>query len=375
MKQPIRGDDPYVQAWVGWAIELLGPENWAPRRKALEHFNQDLMIKPLSASSLPTEDEPPADLSGWFLFQMQLWLDDNAATHIPTTNHLLPMVARVGHGIHLLKQVPGAESRLKVALATGSKQLLPCLYELAVALSYLELGCDVQCIAESPAAPTPDLLVRMNHRKLLVECKRKSVPRYARLERQHWKRLYSPVRSVLTQRRLGLFLDVVFHVPLESLGDDYLINLLGRHLRPNAIGEVIEAPAATISISQPDYLNLRRLLLFNYTRYGGNPFLYHLFHYNDLWRGITFDADFSSHPDIPNYVESLKWACAAIWSCDAESSIQLKANHFRRELANAVRQLPPHQPAAIHIGIESLADETVELHRVVRNHYEAFGNL
>ena len=52
--------------------------------------------------------------------------------------------------------------------------------------------------------------------------------------------------------------------------------------------------------------------------------------------------------------------------CDASDTLRAKVQHFRRELAKAVEQLPTGVPSAVHLGFEAYDGEGVEAIRYKR---------
>lgn len=369
------GEDEDSLAWVEWAKSLLDRSNWANRHKDLTRFNRQLLEVAMPGPDVFREEVLPPDVSGWYLFQAETWLTSAGESDVVATSRILPLLARIGRSIEIIRQLPGAPEKMRVALAKGSRQLIPTLFELAVALSYIERGWDVRFVPETPERPTPDLVVSKLGRKLWLECKHKSVPDFIKRERDRWVTLYSPIQRHVWETRPDVVFDIQFHVPLQEVPDDYLVGALLPQSPWRRTGRLLQDEIATVDVRRPDYASGALLLRRNFSRWDGSPLKFHFFGYEDLWKGITCSFDAVTHPDLGRYVDRMKWCAAAIWSCDAEKSTMLKANHFRRELADAVHQLPEGEPAGIHIGVDSLSEETVEIVRAWRNHYQALGDF
>lgn len=85
-----------------------------------------------------------------------------------------------------------------------------------------------------------------------------------------------------------------------------------------------------------------------------------------MWRGITTSLHVQPNHSSPRYIVELTTGCASIWACDAPDAMRAKAQHFRRELADAVRQLPKGAACTAHIGAEAYDGEGVEAVRYGR---------
>jgi hypothetical protein len=60
------------------------------------------------------------------------------------------------------------------------------------------------------------------------------------------------------------------------------------------------------------------------------------------------------------------FAAGCLWSCDAPEALRAKAQHFKRQLVEAVDQLPSGMPSAFHLGFEAYDGEGVEMIRYKR---------
>jgi hypothetical protein len=84
----------------------------------------------------------------------------------------------------------------------------------------------------------------------------------------------------------------------------------------------------------------------------------------DSKRGFTCALICKPSAIYRNYIEDISFAAGAVWSCNAEGAIDKKARDFRRQLAEAVEQLPENKPGIVHVGVESHDGTLVEQERL-----------
>jgi hypothetical protein len=369
MHEPVWEPDPEVERWLEWAIAVVGPADWARRRAAIERFAAELDAK--LRGEVPadfTSPIRPDDRAGWYLYQSELYLRQPRSFDMPLCARIIPVAKRLGENIETLKAIPFAAERLHRGLVIAPNEIDSALFELLVGQAYATRGWeDVAFVPEDAARPTPDLRVRRHGQALSVECKRKrAISDYARREREKWWRISAPVRQALIQRKLGVVLDYVFHVPLLTLSDDYLEQRVLPLIELAVPGRLIDDAELTVSMRPVDLATVQRKLRHQMIRSDGTGLYRDLFGFKDLWKAITFSVSGKPNQRTPRYLEGVLWAAASIWACDAPESMRARAQHFRRELADAVRQLPRGMPCTVHIGAEAYDGEGVEAIRYER---------
>ena len=107
------------------------------------------------------------------------------------------------------------------------------LFELLIALVWKRNGYStVEFIPETSHRKTPDFLARSDRDEWYVECKRlQKRSEYSEREREKWLAMWSPFAQHLARNGHSLVFDVTFHVELETLPDDYLMEHLAGELR------------------------------------------------------------------------------------------------------------------------------------------------
>jgi len=254
------------------------------------------------------------------------------------------------------------------ALSNPGLDMDSTLFELTVASVLLKRGfSDVEFVTESSTMKTPDLKMIRNGQDFYVECKRKKkMSEYARNERERWWALSDHIRKKLVAERIPVLIDIVFHTPVLDCPDDFLDRRVLPLVKSGVYGTVIDDAELCVAF-KPIYLDeLRKLLATTVIRVD-SPILYEkLYGSFERWRGYTGSWLYSPSKAKPRYVTDISFAAGCVWSCDASDTLRAKAQHFRRELAKAVEQLPTGIPSAVHLGFEAYDGEGVEAIRYKR---------
>ncbi len=361
-------EDQDLRRWVDWAISLIGSENWATRREAMEAFARPHVARAYPAPSQFNYPIAPEDRAGWYLYQSELYLTKPYDFDMVQCSRILPFVTRLGARLDLLRQIPGATARMQRALAATSSDIDSILFELVVASDYATRGFDdVEFILESPGRKTPDIkALRAGHR-LFVETKRKrKTSDYATRERERWWRLSARLRKELMDKRIPVVVDINFHIPLPGCPDDYLDRRIVPLLRLATYGTIIDDKELCVSLKPVALDDVKSKLRRSLIRIDSSALYQQLYGGYDPWRGITGMFLIKTDPLKPRYVSEINFAAGCVWSCDAPESTHAKAQHFRRQLADAVDQLPPGEPAVVHLAFEAYDGEAVEATRYER---------
>jgi hypothetical protein len=131
-------------------------------------------------------------------------------------------------------------------------------------------------------------------------------------------------------------------------------------------GRLIDDAEITVTMWPAKVEEVQKTLRTRMLRQDGTGLLRDLFGFRDLWKGITSSLYAQPNRRAPRYIVELTTGCASIWACDAPDSMRAKAQHYRRELAEAVRQLPKRALSTVHIGAEAYDGEGVEAARYDR---------
>ncbi len=360
--------DPDVRRRLDWAISLIGTESWLSRKTKLKSFVNSRAPAPLAAPADFNFPIVPDDLAGWYLYQCELYLDSPFDFDMPQCSRIIPIVNRLGSHLYEIVRIPGAIERMQRSLVNTGIDIDSTLFELTIASAYSRRGfADVAFVPESSSIKTPDLKMRRNGQDFFAECKRKrKMTEYARKERERWWKLSALLRKELFDNRIPVLVDIVFHIPLLECSDDYLDRKVVPLLKVATYGTIIDDRALTVSLRKARLDDVKETLRTTMIRIDG-PLLYEkLYGTFERWRGYTGGGIFRPSPSKPRYITDVSFAAGCIWSCDAPDAMRAKAQHFRRELAEAVDQLPPGIPSAVHLGFEAYDGEGVEAIRYTR---------
>jgi hypothetical protein len=369
MSDPHWVPDPHVQRLLDWAIDIVGRDDWAKRRVEHERFANDLDARMRGEVQGVFQDPiRPADRAGWYLYQAELYQREPRRFDMPLCARIIPVMTRLGEHLDALRAIPFAADRLRRGLVVSPEEIDSVFFELSVAQAYATRGWDdVAFIPEQPTGPTPDFVARRHGEELHVECKRKrAISEYARREREKWWRLSEAVRMAMIGRARSVVLEYIFHVPLLDLPDDYLERRVLPLLEIAIPGQLIDDHEVTVSMRPVNLKPVQKKLRTTMMRQDGTGLFRDLFGFDDPCKGITLSVYGRPNHRTPRYLEEVVMAMASIWSCDAPQSMRAKAQHFRRELAEAVRQLPRGLHCAAHIGAEAYDGEGIEVVRYER---------
>ncbi len=365
-----RTEDVFIRRWVDWAIELLGTTQWEARRQVIVEFwdKHELQVveNQANAEAALRCSFIPDDRAAWYIHQCELYLSNPLHCDLGQVGRVAPVVKKLGMGLDTLRAIPDADERMKRGLLF-EQDIDSTLFELLTALAYAQQGWAVRFLPETPPGKSPDLFVQRGAIKLYVECKRKrAVSDYARSERARWMLMVEPVKRGLLSARLDWCLDVVFHKPIVELPDNYLATRVVPKLRLARPGVLLDDADITVRAIAADWDRLREAMRNDDIRVDTLRLTYLLFGIYEPWRNHSTVFKMKARPDAPRYARKVDWAAGAVCTCDAPQVITLKASHFRRQLADAIQQLPPRVAGAVHIGAEAYDGEHVELRRYER---------
>jgi hypothetical protein len=372
-------DDPMVEAFLDWAVGMIGTGAWRARRARLEAtLGPDGTVRGVRpgkpAGAGPISATPPQDVAAWYLVLCERWLHDGAAYDVLAGSRVIPVVQRLGHALATLREIDGAEDRLRRVLRRVPTEMDSVLFELLVALAYAERsGAEVAFIPERPGeAKTPDLRVGTAADPLFVECKRKArTNEYVRGEYRRFGLLYEPVREELKRLRRSWALDFVFHREMSALPDDILaqrvvpaLDVAGADV--GGWRTLLDDADVTVRVRAADWTRYRTELGDRDVR-GDTPQLHHvLFGYDDPSRGFTPSVAGIQSEQAPSLFSRVAFACVGIWSCDAAESVQARTRHHQAELRKAFEQLPAKARGEVHVGAETYDADTVADERLRR---------
>lgn len=368
--------DPDVERVFDWMVSFLGVENWRQRVNAIE-AQLETMHAPHVTHEAATVFEPVSisdDRAAWYLYLVDTVLHAPQKYEPSQGARVVPLFKRLGTDFDMLKAVKGVDDRVERMLTSEKNQPDGALFELLVALLWMRNGIEeVELLDEAPPEKRPDIRALIGQEAWYIECKRlEKTSGYSERERHKWLRMWKRVGDVLIDRRYSVVLDVVFHVELESLPDDFLVTeLCGKLALVQPPCVVISNEIWEVSVSPVDYATARDHLSKYSVKHPSDQIVELIGGRREPNRGFSsaikgrFVQIGEGHGN--NYfLDELSFAIGAFWSCDANRSIECKARDIRRHLAEAVRQLPDGERGVVHVGLDTLDGQIVEAERYAR---------
>jgi len=260
----------------------------------------------------------------------------------------------------------GIEIRMQEILHKNRKQPNGGLFELLVACCYARAGGQVLFRKERPGKDkSHDMDVVIHGKAWAVECKRMETSAYGEAERSRIRYLWKGACQLLCEKRLSVLMTVNFHVELERVQVDYLIQKVCLFLEGEQTVLEWKEHVSSGSFKYLDLAPLKRLLKTDSVLFSGSKMQSLLTgHYKPksriLW-SLEARCDTS-----PRYIDDCTLAIVLDWQCTAEASTDAKARSITRHLSKAVSQLPTGVPSVVHIGFETVDSDEVEAARFAK---------
>ena len=341
-----------------------------------EHLQETFPIYP---SRSVAEMHPPVstalDTIHWYLYMAENALTSVAKYEPTQSARILPVFARLGAELEILKQVQGAPEKARELVKNRPELADSTLFEFLVALLWKRNGwSSVSFVPESPSAKTPDLVAQSGGSRWAIGCKRLAKKSdYSTRERMNWLKLWRPLSRWLVDHRQPVILDVVFHVELETLPDEFVVDELCGKLPLIATypSHVVSNDVWDVKVRPVDFERAAAHLSRYYVKCLSDQMVELIGGRRDPNRGFTCvyggrTATLGTGHVFDRFLDSMDFAAGAFWHCDAVRSIERKARDIRAHLADAVRQLPHDLPSVVHVGLETLDGVAVEAERYRR---------
>jgi hypothetical protein len=357
-----------IEASLKWFLSFMSDIHWKDRKQQIEkailqrpgEYNpQTSLLSDMKFLSVKD------DRIGWYLYLMECLLTDITKYEPIQGARIAPIFERFGIDIVILKSIEGVDAKIKKLLKKEKAQADAILFELLTALVWAKNGWNVKFIPEGGAGKTADILAIKDGDNWYVECKRLSQnSEYSIKERNKWLKMLSGINIELLLN--NLLLDVVFHVELDSLDDDFLKTELSGKLTNMAAKSIkISNDIWDISVSFVDMKSINDHLKYNYVKNASNQLKYLIGGTKGEDSGFSAGVNASlfsigENMGINLYIASIANAFGVSWKCDAPASIDAKARNIWNQVKTATDQIPKGHNAAIHIGLETLDGTFVE---------------
>jgi hypothetical protein len=369
-------DDPDIAKALGWLLGFIDPSDWKARVATIEK-GLDRVFEP-RASEAEAQIHAPVSFSddriAWYLYLADAALNNPVKYEPAQGSRILPIFKRLGAHLDLLRAVAGVKELVVRMLTNDRRQPDSILFELLVALLWCRNGFErVEFIEKNPPGKSPDIRAGRGTAEWFIECKRlQQRSEYSEIERLKWLTMWTRFRPFLLGEQFSAVFEIVFHVELHTLPNDFLVEELPGKLRLIQLPcDVIANETWSVRARPVDYKTAREHLAKYLVRYPSDQITELIGGYRDPNCGFTalIKGRFEQMGEgggKGNFLDELAFAAGAFWSCDAPSAIERKARDIRRHLSEAVRQLPDSGKCAIHVGLETLEGATVEMVRLSR---------
>ncbi|SFP27834.1 hypothetical protein [Pseudomonas sp. NFPP28] len=280
-----------------------------------------------------------------------------------------PFFMKIGSSLELLKRVEGVEVRVKDMLYSRDNNADSALFELIVAIAYVEKDWVAEFIPEIKGGKkTPDLKVTRGGEVLFVECKRfQKVTDYSETERQAWLRQWGDLLQEIMKCGVPVLINVNFKSEVHLLESGFVARLFQSAIKENKFS--ISTPECDLFLQPIDFPRM----LDHFSRYSVKfPSAQLNALIDPQWEPhasytLAMDAKFRAMPEgdsaLNRFVEIIRTVFCARWECTAEISIDKKARDVRTLLVKAVEQAPADGRTVIHIAYETLHGPEVEFVR------------
>ena len=313
------------------------------------------------------------DEIAWYLFLCEQAIEDPFCNDVSQVARAAPFFFAIGERWKYAEKVDGIEDKILESLGKYRKDPDGIIFEILVALSYAEMGWNVEFLKERPPEKSPDMIVRKDDKEYYIECKRQQrISQYSEKERNEFLRLWDAAHHVLLMNKQWIWLKGYFHVEISTLPTDFLeklfinvfpipegehiiydgneVTLYSRAIDQDAVKKHLDAH----QVKNPSY-QLSVLLGDDWAPPNSNvttKFIGKTSHYIDC-----------EAPLLNTYITDISWACGFTRYFNSEVSIDKKARDVTKQLSNAVKQVPADKPSIIHIAAETLDGKDVEIQR------------
>lgn len=357
----------HVQAAFDWFVRAMTLEEWERRKAPITDYINDILsptkYDPLGLQSSKSRITFEDDRFAWYLYLADKYVNDPPNYEVAQGSRVIPFLLKIGQNIPRIESIGGLETRLTEILNQRQNNPDAGIFELLVALNYLNNGWgNVDFISETPVEKSPDLHAWNDDEEWYVECKRMSKSsQYSLSEREKWLKLWQPLGEYLRETLKTIILDVVFHVELSSLEDDYLkSNIIPKLDLMVVPGVLLDNDICTISVRTADMHGIEHHFRYWDVKLCSTQLRVLITGEWDTGRGCTPIVIAKSSPFNRSIVSEVTFAAAAIWSCDADAALCKKARDIKWKVIEATEQIPNGKPGVIHVGLESLDGAIVE---------------
>jgi hypothetical protein len=361
----------YIDKALKWFLSFMSPEGWQKRQqKILLAIDREVECmcnaKIRQYSSMPANFQ--VDQIGYYLYLLEMGQQDIRFIEPMQYARIAPVFYQLGKHLDLLQGITGINQKIRKLLKTEPSNADATLFEILTALLWARNKWNVSFIAEAPPLKRPDLHAVRGNEQWMIECKR-MLPgsQYRDKEQDKWKRMLSAIAPLLLQQ--DVVLRITFHVELNTLLDNFLYDQLASLVSNNDnLGLLFDNEVWFVFAYKVDYAAINLHLLKFFVKDGSNQIVELISGYTDSNLEFSYGIQakyirLGEGAGYNLYVASIEKTFGVFWHCDAENAINTKAKDIKRQLVDAIKQLPADQNAILHTGIETYLGPHIEQRR------------
>lgn len=364
-KFPRYEDQDVINAWH-WFMSFISERNWQTRKQKIES-NITFYFRPTTPFSEPLTEGTllveKRDVIGWYLYLIDTLINEPHKYEYFQGARVVPIFKRLGEDLEKVKGIEGIEKKVKELLNKRQSEADAFLFEILTALLWTRNGYEVAFIGES-AKKTPDLVAKKEGKTWNIECKRQSkTSDYTYQETAKRQKMVSHIGQNLLRK--NILLNIVFHVELHTLDDDFLKILLDKKLDLSIPGKIISNKQVDIDLEFIDIAGIKKHLQNHWVK-NNSPMLNFLIGRRPVDNKSFTCAMYANfvrvgEGDVNNlFVDDIENAYAVYWDCDAPESLKAKARDIKKQVFAATQQFNSEITGVLHIGMETFDGPEVE---------------
>lgn len=355
-------EDVELRSGVNWLLAFLEPEDWKRRRFAtLQRFLDSASGESAREASDKGRFFDERDQFAWYLFLAQAFLDHPTIYDFTFGCRILPVFRAIGRSVKLLRSVKGIDTRVQRMIGPEKGQPNACLFELLVAIAYVQRGATVSFLEERPGvAKTHDMDVVLDDVAWAVECKRMEVSEYGEKERAISRELWMPLAQSFYKRGLDVICTVDFLVEMHLVPKTYLFSKASQWLEGGGLVPVTWSDLLSVGrIQRLDLSPLREVLKTDDVAMNSSR-LHELLTGAYKRNAHIITALRVLRADNPLYLAECDTGTVFDWDSRSIGSVDGKARDVLKRLSDATKQLPDGRSCIVHIGLEAVDGMDVE---------------
>jgi hypothetical protein len=353
-------EDSDVRAALDWFAAVSGDANafWLRIDQAQRAYRHTVALETNRGRDLEL-NEFGVDTAASYLAQAHALLNDRRSYDLMLGSRIVPFMKHIGSGAEMLRQMPGAAQRVSRLLRERTADPESVIFELAVAVAYVQDGFSTEFIPDAAGGERrPDLAVKRGALKAEIECKRLRKGDYERSEAARQRLIFDELTALIHDRRLSLHMDAIYMRELNDIPTDYLANWVRR-----AVDCRLMLPSGFPWKDQFGQGNVKLANLkavhqdtANSSLIFGPKMARLLAGVPVADRGYNMTASAKEDRRDARFVEQLYYGTVVTWQCVADASVNARARYIRSKLAEIDEQLKFSPAGIAHVAMDAERD-------------------